>query len=136
VSIESNKTLGRAFFESQDQSKGAPAAEYCAADYTAAIGGNPAMDRAGHDQFAKAFYAAFPDIHHHIEDTIAEEDRVAVHFSLHGTNSGDFFGIPATNKEVQITAIAILKVKDGRVNRLDANFDEAGLMRQLGVMPA
>lgn len=125
------KALGPLFFAEQDRLRGGPADELCAPDYTAQIGSNPPMPLAGHQQFAAMFYAAFPDIHHVVEDTIADEEKVAVRFTLHGTHTGDFMGLPATGRTVAVAAIAILRVASGKVTELRAVFDQAGMMRQL-----
>lgn len=125
--------LGRKFFESQDRLKGGPDPDLCAPSYVARIGSNPPMNLAGHDGFAKAFYGGFPDIYHTIEDTIADDSKVAVVFTLRGRHIGDFMGIPPTQKEVDIGAIVVLTVVDGRVTELRGQFDQFGMMQQLGV---
>jgi len=135
MSIHEVKALGPFFFAEQDRLRGGPANELCAPEYTAQIGANPPMPLAGHQQFAAMFYAAFPDIHHVIEETVAEPDRVAVRFTLHGTHTGDFMGLPATGRTVAVPAIAILRVAAGKVTELHAVFDQAGMMRQLGGAP-
>lgn len=126
--------LGRRFFAEQDRLKGGPAAELCAADYQAVIGGNPPMDRDGHEMFANAFYAAFPDMTHTVEESFADGDRVAVRFTLRGTHTAPFFGIPATGRSVGVSANIVMHVSGGKVTRLYGAFDEAGLLRQLGVL--
>jgi predicted ester cyclase len=136
ASVEANRALGRRFFEEQDRLQGGPAEELCAPGYQAYLGGNPAVDRAGHEYFAKAFYAAFPGMRHTIEDVFATEDRVAVRFVIRGTHAGSFFGIPATNRPVVIAANVLLQVADGKVTRLFGIFDEAGMLRQMGVLPS
>jgi steroid delta-isomerase-like uncharacterized protein len=135
MSTEQNKMIACQFFVEQDRRKGPLAEELCAANYTASIAGNPIMDRAGHSQFGCMFYNAFPDIAHSIEETIAEADKVTVHFTLHGAQTGDFFGIPPTGKQISVSAIAILHIVEGKVARLQAVFDQMGLMRQLGALP-
>jgi predicted ester cyclase len=132
--IEANRALGRRFFEEQDRLQGGPAPELCAADYTAVLGGNPPMNRDGHEGFARAFYSAFPGIRHSIEEVIASEDGVAVRFILHGVHAGSFFAIPPTQKRVTIAANVIMRIEAGKVKRLFGIFDEAGLLRQLGVL--
>ena len=62
--------------------------------------------------------------------------QVVVRFVLRGTNDGAFFGIPATKKAVVIAAHVILRVSDGKVKDLFGLFDEAGMLRQLGVLPS
>ncbi|HYV99437.1 MAG TPA: ester cyclase [Gemmatimonadaceae bacterium] len=130
---ESNCALGRRFFAEQDRLRGGPAPELCAPGYEATIGGMT-TDRAGHEGFATGFYAAFPTVRHRIEEVFATDDRVAVRFTLAAPHQGSFFGIPATNCDVSISANVILDVADGKVTRLRALFDEAGLLRQIGVL--
>ena len=134
--VAANRELGRRFFQEQDRLRGGPAEELCAAEYTATLGGNPPMPRAGHEGFAKAFYAAFPEMNHSIEEVFATDDRVLVRFVLRGVNSGSFFGMPATGRNVEIAAHVIMHVARGKVTKLFGIFDEAGLLRQLGILPA
>ena len=129
-----NRALGRRFFEEQDRVRGGPVEELCAPEYQACLGGNPPTDRVGHERFATAFYAGFPDLAHTIEEVFATDDRIAVRFVLRGTHGGSFFGIPPTNRLVMIAAHVLLHVHDGKITRLQGIFDEAGLLRQLGVL--
>ncbi len=129
-----NAALGRLFFAEQDRLRGGPAEALCAPEYTAHIGGNPAMNLAGHQHFAALFYAAFPDIRHAVEDIVATEEKVAVRFTLHGTQTGDFMGIPATGKPIVVSAIVIMQVTAGKVTELRGVFDQLGMMQQLGVL--
>lgn len=94
------------------------------------------MDMAGHSGFAVMFYQGFPDLYHTIDDVIGEGDKALVRFTLRGTQTGDFLGIPATNKPIEVSAIAILDFVDGRVARLKAQFDQLGMLQQSGVIPA
>lgn len=130
-----NATLGRRFFAEQDRVRGGPLAELCAPEYVATIGGNPPMDRAGHEGFAIGFYAGLPDARHEMVDVFATEDRVAVRFVIQGTHTGNFFGIPASDRPVRVVANVLMRIKDGRVTTLEGVFDEAGLLRQIGVLP-
>jgi predicted ester cyclase len=134
--IAANKDLGRRFFEEQDRLRGGPAEALCAPEYQATLGGNPPMPREGHEGFAKGFYAAFPDMRHEIEEVFATDDRIFVRFVLNGTNTGSFFGMPATGRHATFAAHVIMRVAAGKVTRLFGIFDEAGLLRQLGVLPS
>lgn len=128
--------LARRFFAEQDRLRGGPAPELCAPDYAMQVGANPPLDLAGHQGFAAAFYAGFPDIRHVVEDTVAVDDRVVTRFTLHGTHTGDFMGIPATGRQIVVPAIVVMRVVDGKVSRLNGVFDQFGMMAQLGVIPA
>ncbi len=132
--IAANAQLGRAFFAAQDRLRGGPDASLCAPNYSAELGGNPPMPLEHHQGFALAFYTGFPDMHHEIVDVFATESAAAVRFVLHGTHTGALFGIPATGRAVRITTNVLLHIRDGRVERLQGVFDEAGMLRQIGVL--
>ncbi len=134
--VEEIAALGRLFFAEQDRLRGGPADTLCAPEYTAYIGGNPAMNLAGHQQFAAMFYAAFPDLRHAVEDTVATAEKVAVRFTLHGTQTGTFLNIPATGKPIAVSAMAVLHVAEGKVVELRGVFDQVGMLQQLGVLAA
>lgn len=136
MSIESNKTIAREFFMEQDRRKGPLSPDLVADDYTAKIGSNPQMTREGHSAFGAAFYAGFPDLYHTIDEVIADEHSAVVRFTLRGTHTGNFMGIPPTGKPIEVTAIAIQHIADGKVTSLRAEFDQAGMLRQLGVIPS
>jgi predicted ester cyclase len=136
TAAESNVGLGRRFFAEQDRLRGGPAEELCNGSYTAKLGSNPEVDRAGHEGFATAFYGAFPDLRHHLEDVIATANRVVVRFVLTGTHTGSFFGIPPSNRSIEIPGHVIMHIVEGRVQKLLGVFDEAGLLRQIGVLPS
>ena len=133
---QENGAIGRRFFEEQDRLRGGPLDELCAPSYTIRIAGNPPMDLEGHKQFATMFYSAFPDLLHIIEDTVAEGDKAVVRFTLHGTHKGDFMGIRPTGKEVSVSAVVIFQIAGGRVTQAFGVFDQAGMMQQLGAVPA
>ena len=56
----------------------------------------------------------FPDIKVEILDQVAEADKVTTRKILHATHTGDFMGIPASNKKVVIHVIDIIRLKNGK----------------------
>lgn len=83
---ETLRTLATHFFLAQDARKGPLDSAICHPDYRVCIGSNPEMDIAGHSQFGAAFYAGFPDLTHTINDTLVENNKVVVRFTLRGTH--------------------------------------------------
>lgn len=79
--------------------------------------------------------AAFPDIHYRLDDLIAEDDRVAVRFTVSGTHSGLFAGIPATAKQVSMQGMIIHRLQDGKIVEDRVVRDTLGLLQQLEVLP-
>lgn len=136
MTTERNKETARQFFMEQDRRHGPLAPEIVATDYVARIGSNPPMDMAGHSAFAVMFYQGVPDIYHTIDDVIGDGDTAVVRFTLRGRQTGDLLGIPATGRPIEVSAIAIMRFDDGKVAQLTAQFDQIGMMQQLGVIPA
>jgi predicted ester cyclase len=98
----------------------------------------PGMQRGldGHNAIVALFKAAFPDMEWHINDMVAEGDRVVARTTMEATHGGDFFGIPPTGRRVRVDGIHILRIADGRIAEHWGNNDDLGLMRQLGVIPS
>lgn len=98
----------------------------------------PGMPNTGPESVKKLlsyFLNAFPDIRVTYHDLIEKEDKVVGRYSMTGTHRGEFMGIGATNKKVNIQGIEIVRVKDGKFAERWAVEDMAGLMSQLGAMP-
>ncbi len=95
----------------------------------------PAPGAEGLKQLMAAFYHAFPDVHMTDEDIIVEGDRVATRWTFRGTQRGEMFGIPATGRRITVTGIAIDRVVGCRVAERWLEFDQLGMLQQLGVLP-
>jgi len=79
---------------------------------------------------------AFPDLEYVPQDMVAEEDKVVVRWSAHGTHRGVFEGIAPTGKRISWTGISILRIADGKVVEDRASADLLGVLEQLGAVPA
>jgi len=92
-------------------------------------------DKAGVRQFFEMMRSAFPDFRVNVQDTLAEGDKVVVRMTMSGTHRGDFMGIPATNKQVNVEGIDIVRVRDEKAVEHWGVTDVAAMMQQLGVAP-
>lgn len=70
-----------------------------------------------------------------IEDEIAEGDRVVVRVHASATQSGEFMRMPASGKRYSIEEIHIFRLREGKVIAHWHQFDQMGLMQQLGALP-
>ena len=52
-----------------------------------------------------------------------------------GTHLGELNGIAPTGKRMDCTGIVISRMEDGKIAEDWANFDDLGMMQQLGVIP-
>jgi steroid delta-isomerase-like uncharacterized protein len=78
------------------------------------------------------FIAAFPDLRCSIDDIVANDDKVAVRWTLAGTHQGAFGPYPATNKQVTLTGIGLHRVANGQMVEAWGCFDSLGASLQLG----
>ena len=127
-------TLGRRFFESQDIRRGGPDPALCTDDYSAHINSRPDTDIKGHDEFARVLYAAFPDMGRIFDEIIVTPDAQVIRFHLLGTHEEEFLGVPASGQPIDVPCLAILKVRDGKVARLDGIVDLATILQQIGAL--
>ena len=95
---------------------------------------NPLRGPQGFKEFHAKFREAFPDIVVTVEDTVCEGDKIAARCSVRGKHSGDSLGFAATHNSVEITGIAIVRVKDGKIVEAWNNFDFMTLYKQLGAI--
>lgn len=80
--------------------------------------------------------AAFPDWTSQVDELIAEGDTVAARWTVRGTHRGDFMGIPATGRPVEMQECGFLRFRGGRLVEIQRVADELSLLRQLGALPA
>lgn len=91
--------------------------------------------REGFKQFTRMYLGAFSNLDVKVEDVIAEGDKVALRWSARGTHSGEFMDISPTNKRVEMTGIDMLRFSGDKVVERWGEFDQAGMLQQLGVIP-
>jgi steroid delta-isomerase-like uncharacterized protein len=82
------------------------------------------------------FVTGFPDLHLAVEDMVAENDKVAVAWTISGTHKGEFRGVSPTGKKVSLEGITINHIANGKIMDSYVSADYLGLMQQLGVAPA
>ncbi|HVS89932.1 MAG TPA: ester cyclase [Candidatus Acidoferrum sp.] len=82
------------------------------------------------------FVTGFPDLRFTVEDMVAENDKVAVSWTISGTHRGEFRGIPPTGKKISVEGITIHHIADGKIMDSYISLDYLGLMQQLGIAPA
>ena len=98
-------------------------------------GGPDIQGPAGLKQFLGMFRQAFPDAQFTLDDRIVGDDRIAVRWTMHGTQQGEFQGIPATGNLVTVTGMAIHHFAGEQIQESWDYFDALGLLQQLGAVP-
>lgn len=76
----------------------------------------------------------FSDVHWKLGDMIAEEDRVAVFWTLTGTHDGEFLGIAPTGKKIKTTVMNFYYFNgSGKIIKDVAAEGMIGILRPLGL---
>jgi steroid delta-isomerase-like uncharacterized protein len=135
MSIEENKAVVRSFEEAFNRGDLDACTALCAPDLTYYQPGSPPMDIQAYHGLGAMFRAAFPNGAETVEEQIGEGDRVATRTTYRGTHQGELMGIPATGKEVAVTATIIDRVMNGKIRERRVLFDQLSMLQQLGVIP-
>jgi steroid delta-isomerase-like uncharacterized protein len=95
-----------------------------------------ATGREAPKQLFTMFRAAFPDMHWTAEDVLPSGDKVVARARVTGTHQGEFMGIPATGKSIDVPLIDIIRFgDDGLAHEHWGIFDQMKMVQQLGVAP-
>ncbi len=83
------------------------------------------------------FLTGFSDIEFSINNFFGEGDQLVKHWTFKGKHTGDFFGIPATGNQVNLSGSTIIRMSaDGRIAAEQDFMDNMEMLAQLGVVSA
>ncbi len=69
-----------------------------------------------------------------VKESIAQGNKVVKYWNFKGKHTGSFFGIPATNKEVNVIGCTIATIVNGKITEEQDFMDNLEFFRQLGLM--
>ena len=84
---------------------------------------------------ARGWKLAFPDLKMTVLKEIAEGDLITVLYAGTGTNTGEGNGLPATGKKIKGRGITIWRIVNGKITEEWSEFDQFGIMKDLGLLP-
>ena len=129
---ESERALGSRWFEEVwNEGRREAIAGMLAPGAVLHEGGSNAVGPEGFYPFYDRLRATLSEIHVHVEDTLAEGDRICVRWSCTGKHTGDGLGVPPTGKSIKVTGISILRVAGGRLVEGWQNWDMLAMMEQI-----
>lgn len=128
---EENRALAHAFLRMLNAHDPDLVDGFVAVDY---VNHNAFVDdgREANRAFWTAFFAAFPDVTATMEDLFVTDDRVAGRFVYRGTHRGEFFGVPATGRALEMRSIDVWRVADGQFAEHWDELNTLDLLRQFG----
>ena len=98
---------------------------------------DPAPDQGpgadGFKDFWTSFRTAFPDLSVTVDSMVAEDDKVAIAYRAKGTHQGDFMGVAATGKPIDVRGVQITRFSEGLMVERWGSSDQFGILAQVGV---
>ena len=131
-----NKDIAKAWFAAIDKKDFAAVKKLMAADHQFHNPMTPGP--VGPDQhigMMQMMTGAFTG-EHVLDLLVSEGNHVAVRGRWRGKHTGEFNGIPATNKPVEFSWIDIFEIKDGKVAREAFEMNPMAMMAQIGAAKA
>ncbi len=78
----------------------------------------------------------FPDLRVKIDHIVEQGDKAAARWTATMTHKGEFLGFAPTGKKVTITGTSTQRFSDGKIVEGWDNWDQLGLLVQIGAVPA
>jgi non-heme chloroperoxidase len=138
MSVQKNKDTFRRYVDEVWKDENLDVAdEVFAEKYLSHQSDGTVLERGPEDvkKFVTEYRSAFSDIENTVEDMIGEDDKVVNRWTLRVTHTGEFRGIPATDKRITISGIGIFRFsEDGKVVESWDSLDQLGMLKQLGAL--
>jgi len=80
--------------------------------------------------------STFPDMEFTREYLLIDGDKAVEFIAMTGTQQGDFCGLPASGKRMQIRGMSLCFLADGKISKEIRVYDFTRLLLQLGVLKA
>jgi steroid delta-isomerase-like uncharacterized protein len=138
MSVEQNKAVVRRYYDEVLNRGHIAVLDEIAADEYVENDPFPGQGNGRNDLKARVstLLTAFSPCTFTIQDIVAEADRVVVRWRSSGNNSGEFLGMPPTNRDYTIAGIDIHRLTDARMVEHWHVVDQLSQLQQLGVIPA
>lgn len=86
--------------------------------------------------YATMLRSAFPDVKITHDFEVERDDTVVIRWTAKGTHTGEFLGLAPTGKVATVTGIDIFRIEGDRLAEFWQEWDQLGMLRQLGATPA
>ena len=82
----------------------------------------------------KTILPAFPDLRHDVQEVVTNGSTIVARVVVTGTHQGEFRGIPATGKRIEIDQAVFMHIRKGKAFEIWEIVDSGALLQQLGVI--
>jgi steroid delta-isomerase-like uncharacterized protein len=97
---------------------------------------DPAPDQGvgpeGYIRMFGALRTAFPDLAVSGEQLVIDDDKIALAYTMTGTQNGEFMGIAPTGRKIRARGVQIARFKDGKMVERWGSSDQLGILQQIG----
>jgi steroid delta-isomerase-like uncharacterized protein len=131
MSIESTSETMRRYWEDDDLSAIAEDAVY-----TETWSGRQWVGREKVSELLDWFYGRTLDVTPEAVNRIVGDGQAAVEVRLKGRHIGEFEGIPATNREIDVPLCVVYDLENDQIKRARIYLQVLPLLQQIGALPA
>jgi steroid delta-isomerase-like uncharacterized protein len=136
MSAENEATVRRFYEEMNNGRKNELASELFTSDHQLHDPQVPAPDGPDGVAAVVSVYQTGVNGHWAINDIFSVDDKVVVRWTGTGEHVGEVNGIPPTGRPIDVSAISIHQLRDGKIAETWEVWDTLGFLQQLGVVPA
>jgi len=78
------------------------------------------------------FRTAFPDFDLTFDETLVADDMMVIRWTMTGTNTGTFQGLPPTDRPVRLSGMALSRMVDGKTAEVWQHYNALSIFEQMG----
>lgn len=86
------------------------------------------------ERIYRLWFTAFPDLVFDVTDTVVDGNTVVLLATITGTHAGDFLGLPASGRHVQVGTALVYKLHECEIAHERRILDFTGVLVQTGVL--
>lgn len=134
MGVEDNKAIVRRYYEEvRNQGRYELVPELLSPEYAVNMPGLPTGIE-GFRAMDSGTRTGFPDFQFTVEELIGEGDRVASHWTIHGTHLGVWRGVEPTGRAIVMRGITVFMLKDGKIAGRYGYQNHLDVLQQMGVV--
>ncbi|HVK38165.1 MAG TPA: ester cyclase [Candidatus Kapabacteria bacterium] len=88
---------------------------------------------AGFQRNVSRSFEGMPDLRAEVLEILSVDDTVVTRVIYRATHTGNYFGIEATGRTIEITGMDLFRIRDGRIVEHWHEADHAAMFEQLGM---
>ena len=98
---------------------------------------DPAPDQGpgpeGYIRMFGALRTSFPDLSVSVDQLVTDQDKIAIAYTITGTQKGEFLGVAPTGRKIRARGVQIARFRAGKMVERWGSSDQLGILQQIGV---